>query len=638
MTLYKPNLQVTRMVVHSRGQRVFDEHFHSGLNIIRGENSSGKSTVMDFLFYGLGGDLSSWREAALKCETVTLGVLLNDRPATLSRDISEQGSRPMRIFMGDVEDALLSSTDGWETYPYGRGSKESFSQVLFRLIGLPEVQYGETDTKITMNQILRLLYADQLSPVEKIFRFQRFDDAITRQTVGDLLCGAFSSKFYQARLRSAAANSEFKEVAASIKSLIRSNSYDGHPLTLEWLASEEALYTNELKETNAQIDALEADIFHAQFEDRLTLNDQEETYERVVELQKKLAGVQERIDRVSLNRADSAMFLAALEDKLSQLEQSDTVIEQMKEIEFEVCPSCLAPIEKHEHSGACTLCKTPFRYEDLRSRSLKLINEYSRQREESQQLQTQRTEELEALRLEMAALKSAWEQAERHYRVAVKSPTTELRAKLRSLSRRAGYLVRQLEDLALKHGVVEQLTLLTKRRDDLQSELDQLGGIIQAEQARSAAQVAAARLRIERLVIEFLKRDLSRQSTFLNATDVSFEFDGDRIAVNGDSFFSASSMVYLKNSFLASFLFAAAIDSNFNHPRLLIMDTIEDKGMEPDRSRNFQLLLAEYSRRVGTEHQIIIATSMIAKELNNRDFTVGDFFTHENRTLKTVMA
>ncbi len=45
------------------------------------------------------------------------------------------------------------------------------------------------------------------------------------------------------------------------------------------------------------------------------------------------------------------------------------------------------------------------------------------------------------------------------------------------------------------------------------------------------------------------------------------------------------------------------------------------------------MLLFEYSQRAVSENQIIIATSMIAPELDVPEVTVGDFYTHDQRTL-----
>ena len=66
----------------------------------------------------------------------------------------------------------------------------------------------------------------------------------------------------------------------------------------------------------------------------------------------------------------------------------------------------------------------------------------------------------------------------------------------------------------------------------------------------------------------------------------------------------------------------------------MLMDTVEDKGMEPERSMNFQRLLKEKSRSAKSTNQMIIATSMIAPELDDPEITVGDYYTHENRTLR----
>lgn len=634
MTIFKPNLKVDRLVVFNAGQTVFDETFHAGLNIIRGENSSGKSTIMDFLFYGLGGDLYDWREAALNCDTVFLQASVNGAPISLSREIVRQPARPMRIFLGPLNQALQTANEGWQIFPYARGSKESFSQVLFRLLGLPEVQTGESQTKITMNQVLRLLYADQISPIDKLFRFQQFDDAITRQTVGDLLCGAFSDRFYRAALRISEAGKELSEVIVRIKSILSMYSNERTPLTREWLDAERNRLERDLAEKNAEIESLEQAIFHTQFDDRLTLNDQEETFVVVTKLQAEIAAIQEKITRLLIEKEDSQEFILVIERRLEQLRQSGTVINEFERLDFQYCPSCLEPVADHSIEASCKLCKEPFDMQRTRSRSLKLIDEFTRQKDESRQLQSLREEEVRSLRSKLAGLRESWEQANQHYRVSVRTPTTEVRARLRGLNRDAGYLSRELEGLAGKISIVAQIEELSSQRENLQKETDALASVIEKEKVRTRERLSTARLKIEKIAIDFLKSDLSRQSTFDNARQIDFEFDGNRIAVNGDSFFSASSMVYLKNSFLAAFLFAAANDPEFSHPRLLIMDTVEDKGMEPNRSKNFQLLLRAHSRAAASEHQIIIATSMIADELNTAEYTVGEFYTHTNRTLR----
>ena len=56
--------------------------------------------------------------------------------------------------------------------------------------------------------------------------------------------------------------------------------------------------------------------------------------------------------------------------------------------------------------------------------------------------------------------------------------------------------------------------------------------------------------------------------------------------------------------------------------------------MEPERSHNFQNLLANISTVAQVDHQIIYATAMISPNLKDSNYVVDRFYTHENRTLK----
>jgi hypothetical protein len=469
MTLFKPNLEVVDLTIFRRGHRVFSEKFHSGLNIIRGENSSGKSTIMDFIFYGLGGDLleNQWREAALKCDSIVMGVRLNGKDVTLQRDIEKKSSQPMKVFFGPSTEAAKTNQEGWERYSFRRGKSESFSQVMFRLMGLPEVQYGEANTKITMNQLLRLLYSDQLSSVEKLFRAQPFDDAITRQTVGSLLLGAFSEDFYAAKLNLKAYEAEIKDVISRITTLTRMHGRDGHPLTNEWIEQEHKRLESELDTLNSEIEKIEAQVFSAQFEDRLSLNDQKETYSRVQQLQSEIGQITQELDYVELEATDSDEFINSLTKKLDALHESKLIVDEINALNFEFCPACFAPVKGTEVEGACTLCKQASDQQQVKERALRLINEYARQKQSSLDLQASRLQKASELKAKLTKTTELWEQAGRHYTVSLRSPTTELRTKLRGLNREAGYSQRKLEELASRKSVVAELREAQERRDGL---------------------------------------------------------------------------------------------------------------------------------------------------------------------------
>jgi len=63
-----------------------------------------------------------------------------------------------------MEAGLASAVEGWEIYSFRRSSeKESFSQALFRALALPEVR-SDTDSNITMHQLLRLMFVDPNEP------------------------------------------------------------------------------------------------------------------------------------------------------------------------------------------------------------------------------------------------------------------------------------------------------------------------------------------------------------------------------------------------------------------------------------------------------------------------------------------
>ena len=86
MTLFESTLIVQRLVIRRSSLIAYDEKFHMGVNIIRGENSSGKSTILNFIFYGLGGDLVERRILAVAKVGTVGGPFAGARRAALRVD------------------------------------------------------------------------------------------------------------------------------------------------------------------------------------------------------------------------------------------------------------------------------------------------------------------------------------------------------------------------------------------------------------------------------------------------------------------------------------------------------------------------------------------------------------------------
>jgi hypothetical protein len=134
--------------------------------------------------------------------------------------------------------------------------------------------------------------------------------------------------------------------------------------------------------------------------------------------------------------------------------------------------------------------------------------------------------------------------------------------------------------------------------------------------------------------ITLLRQDGGFESDFIDPGKFEYDFAKDFMLVDGRSKFSASSETIMKNSFHLAILQESIWDENMRYPRLLLMDNIEDKGMGPKRSQNFQRLLVRSLEGVEEKYQIIMTTSMIDSELNDSAYCVGPYYEKGMHTLQ----
>jgi hypothetical protein len=629
-----PYLLLKRLVVYNyQGAVAYDASFHEGLNIIRGENSSGKSSVSNFIFYALGGDFNNWTTEASLCTDVYAEIVVNSITITLLRKITDKSFQPMSIYYGNFEEAIKSRNDGWKVYPYKQTDNyKSFSNVLFEILGYPETR-ADTDNKITVHQILRLIYIDQDSPIQNLFRFERFDVSLVRQAISELLLGIYDDSLYNDRVHIRELKREFDDKSkrlANIKSAFR---LAGNIISRVDIDTRLKKAEEQLSNLDVQIAAVKEKEIVSR---RLTSKSNIELLQQELrQAQEGSSKALETIDRLDDEILDSSFFIETLKKRVQAIDDSIYTKSVFGTLPIYHCPQCLNELKGVDDSTICGLCKEPITLEENKSQSLRIKQELLLQIKESTELLRSKVEANNANKINIKSVLDRVRLKQKDFDIALKDTSSNRDTSLNELYSNRGSVESQMEYLIEQRKTVDLLEGLSQECSVLNIEIDKLKLQIDDKENLQKQRFYAAQTDISRIAKYILSKDLDRQNEFKNANHVNVDYTDDVFDVDGKFNFSASSNTYLKNAVRFAIFFASLSNPLFRFPRFILCDNVEDKGMEEVRSKNFQRVIAEISKRAPSNHQIILTTSMVDEGLNqDPTLVIGDFYDHSNKTLK----
>ena len=629
--MLEPTLLIRRFLVTASGTTAFSAHLHNGVNIFAGSNGSGKSTIADLIFFGLGGDAPKLKEEALQCDYTYAEVEINGETATLRREISPKIRRPMAISWAPLEEARQDAIEGWELYPFAAAStKLSFSQVMFRALGIPEALRGDLASIITMHQLLRVIYVDQETPFSAIFRSDNFDSPITRSGVGDLMLGMYDPSLYSLRLELGEKKKQLSAVNAQYTGARQVLRQADSLLTRDMLLEARAEAKEQRSRVASRLESLE------EAEEAVSEELREQTSERRLEVRDQLVKrnsevrrAYDKLETLEFEIQDSASFIEALEKRLQSLDEASETRQALGSVVFSACPACFSVLEERE-AGLCHVCGRGST--TIADNVARLRHELEMQLQESTALQDDRENERQSLLNALPQLQEERAQLQREYDQLSTGVRTGFEEEMARLNREIGYLDRQSQDLESKIRIAESIEQLAAEREKLQTEIGRLEGRISDLSGNAQKHRGEAEALIGSLTADMLREDLPREYKFEKAERVTFDFGDNEMAVGGKTAFAASSSVLLKNAFHFAMLFASLQSPRMRYPRFLLCDNMEDKGMEQARSHNFQRIVVERSRRAEAAHQIIFTTSMLNPELDVDEFVVAKF----SRTTKSL--
>ena len=609
----------------------YEEQFHEGVNIIRGQNGSGKSTIADFIFFILGGEFDGWKDAAGHCDEVQAEIQTPRGKLTLRRRVAKS-QEPILVYFGSMADALESSVEGWERFPIRRqANRESFSQVMFRSLQIPEAR-SEGAANVTMHQLLRLCYSDQRTPAPRLFRFEQFDTHSIREVVGDLICGISDYELYEIGLELREQERELEEVAARLRALQSA------------LPSHEALNTPERIEAEVQKLRNEA----------TALRDEIDRVEELVEPGKVRAylGKRKASQAVLIKQRDAITNLESaetnLEFELREIGQFVDFLGELKEkvgfaeatfsaigsIEFTHCPACGQELDADTPKLHCVVCKSPIDLGKEGARYNQIRLDLELQARESRQLIEQKQGERRATQRELRRLRREHEKGLSAFDLRYAGANRPREAFLASRISRLGHIEAEIGFLQKSLDLAVQIAELLEARISLAARIESLKAREEVLRGESEKRRPRALSLVSEFAASTLRSDLDRQAEFSGAGSVGVDFRSDSVSVDGSVNFAESSNVFLKNAAVLGLLLAAGTDEEFNHPRFLLIDNIEDKGMEESRSHLFQQILVERVTELGRPCQVIYTTSMMNPNLELDEYTIGPAYTSENRSLR----
>ncbi|MBO0612597.1 AAA family ATPase [Thiothrix fructosivorans] len=622
---------LNRLVVLKNNTSVYDQFFYQGINIIRGDNGTGKSTIMDLIYYGLGAELSEWTAEPLSCDKVFLEVSCNTGIYTLSREIEQTGKSPMLICEGDY----LSSTkteNQWLKYLNRRSDeRHSYSQQLFDMMNLPQHKNNDS-ANLTIHQILRLMYLDQITAPTKILRYDtNYDNANIRQAIGEYLLGLDDLDIHELRQQLIELERDFSKIEGELKAIYKLLSKGQQDFTADKL--------------HAEILAVESEIYQSlqkkeeiRFKTKKELDDMQKEQAKLILMEinkctEKLENLHVQSSFLSNEIIDSTLFLQSIDYRIKSLLESKITNESLGSLNFKYCPACLTKIETIRQDDICGLCKSPKNEDSTKKSYLHMLNELNFQKRESEKILQSNKNLLDEIKTKIPELENLLSMSKLNYKDYLQS-NSAMESQIAEISNRIGFLESKHQNLKERLEFFANIEALIKEKQQLVVKISEVKDALAAKKEKTKNRLLEVCSQLETTTMNIVKMDLGFEKDFENPEEFEFSFPRDTMWLNGKSKFSASSMVLLKNSFRLATLVESTKDINYRFPRFLLIDNIEDKGMMPSRSHNFQNIMVEMCEELENPYQLIYTTSMISPKLEGGNYCRGIFYKKGTHTLE----
>ncbi len=629
--LYNPSLRVSKLIATKNSSYMYDEDFHHGINILSGCNGGGKTSIIQLLVFGMGYEVSNWKDEAGACDSVYIGLKVNGIDITIKRDINGKEKQPMWFCFMPIADSLNAGIENWKKHSYSsQYGSISFSQKLFDILNIPEAKADANNNNVTMHQVLRLIYGDQSNASGNIFNIEPFDSAFKRESIGNYLLGLYDNDLYAYKISLIEEDKKLTKLVSeitAIHSVVGKTSFSREHSSIE---DEKQDYLNQIVELNK-------DLINSKLESFGEYKDEKSTSEKIainnINLKTNLYECESEIRILQYDIEDSGQFISELKNKKLAIKDAIIVNKSISNFSFQVCPCCQSKLNSMKENS-CGLCGSETNDKgEANENLLRMSSEIDLQLAESNRIIERKNKKLTLLKEKRKDVRTQLRKSISESSSVITSINNKNESKIYAGYQKIGYLEEKIENLDKIAELLNSIAVLTDERDRTQETVNDLKDKVSRKENIYRLREPEVRESISKNLISVLKKDIGSEDEFASAKNIEFDFASNSISVNGKSSFSESGMVYLYNSFRLALLMTSLEKTYLRVPRFLILDGIENGGMEDSRSKNFQKAVHDLLSDSQVEFQIIFATKSIEGSLDTNDYIVGTTFTRNSKSL-----
>jgi len=598
-----------------------------GINLIVGDNGSGKSTFTYFIEYCLGNSIKYFE----KNDTKEYTEIVSDTNNFVQLDILIDSKKyELKRFIGK-NDVLINDNGEISIYPIIRNQNIIFSDWLLGelKISISELNMGTYSWKLNFGDLLRLIIYDQDTESKKIYKSPKesnfvSESLIIRKTIFEVLLGISSDDYFKKHDELKVAIKKKDSALSKLNDF--NDKYSG--IELEQIKIESSLndFNEILEKTYAERKLYLSSNTKIDEKAELINNVQVELIKTDVEISEKSL----TINNYKIEYNKISKLYENQTNEISEIEKIIFTNDKLNLFSFKVCPFCMSshePIENH------CLCGSEIKDENY-EKFVYNSNEYD-------VILKHKTKSIETLQI---ALDSYYKEI-----TDIKNDIELLSSKSKELTTKLKNLISSIEF----SGNTELVDSLNDKILETKKEIDKFSYLLEVSNQKEELELKFNSLNkkykkinkdFRNLHLAFVTQNkslitdfntiysdlLQKSSALAKIAEINEDY---MPIIDGGVYKNKSADVPLRLMYYFTILALSLKNKTVKHPGLLIIDTPEDSGIDEDNLKNDLSLLMnaiEYGNQSDKTYQVILTTGLDKYPKNFNDKIKDKFNKEEN--------